>query len=150
MQLQHDVLGHSVVVPVHANCHRGDLAFRDAMDNSHEWLDVVGNTMNLVVTWYNNAPTRLWNLRRMSWAVEISPLQYSSPGRGGHIDVDARSKCSSQPSIIAVHDAGGAGGEGEKWGKGEQNFCLGHEHDSAEVREREGSEWPPDFWRIWY
>ena len=28
---------------------------------------------------------------------------------------------------------------------GEANFCLGQEHDSAEVREREGSEWPPDF-----
>ena len=28
---------------------------------------------------------------------------------------------------------------------GEANFCLGQEHNSAEVREREGSEWPPDF-----
>ena len=68
-------------------------------------------------------------------------------GRGGQIDVDVCSKCSSQPSIIDVHDAGGGGGEGrgEEWGEGEQNFCLGQEHDSAEVREREGSEWPPDF-----
>ena len=31
MQLQAEVLGYSVVVPVHANCHRADLAFRDAM-----------------------------------------------------------------------------------------------------------------------
>ena len=30
-------------------------------------------------------------------------------GRAGQIDVDARSKCSSQPIIIAVHDAGGGG-----------------------------------------
>ena len=28
---------------------------------------------------------------------------------------------------------------------GEANFCLGQEHDSAQVRELEGSEWPPDF-----
>ena len=81
MQLQCDVPGHSVIVPVHANCHRADLAFRDAMDSSHEFPDVVSNTMNLVVTWYNNTPTRLWNMRRMSWALEISPLQYSSLGQ---------------------------------------------------------------------
>ena len=116
MQLQRDVLGHSVIVPVHANCHRAHLAFRNAMDSSHEWLDVVGNTMNLVVTWYNNAPTRLRNLRRMSWALEILPLQYSSLGRGGQIDVDVRSKCSSQPSIIAVHDAWGGMRGGERNG----------------------------------
>ena len=74
MQLQRDVLGHSMIVPIHANCHCADLAFRDAMDSSHEFLDVVGNTMNLAVTWYNNAPTRLRNMRRMSCAVDLLPL----------------------------------------------------------------------------
>ena len=28
--------------------------------------------------------------------------------------------------------------------EGEGRFCLGQEHDSRAVREREGSEWPPD------
>ena len=56
------------------------------------------------------------------------------------------------------HDDGGrkrrkieASGEREQddgeWGRGEgeQNFCLGQEYDAPEVREREGSKWPPDF-----
>ena len=44
-------------------------------------------------------------------------------------------------------DEGGEGeeGQGEEEGEGERCFCLGHEHDSRAVREREGSEWPPDF-----
>ena len=33
--------------------------------------------------------------------------------------------------------------EGE--GEGEGRFCLRQEHDSRAVREREGSEWPPDY-----
>ena len=37
MKLQEEVLGYSVVVPLHANCHRADLAFRDAMDDTHEF-----------------------------------------------------------------------------------------------------------------
>ena len=28
MKLQEEVLGYSVAVPLHANCHRADLAFR--------------------------------------------------------------------------------------------------------------------------
>ena len=36
------------------------------------------------------------------------------------------------------------GGEEERVG-GKHNFCLGQEHDAWEVREREGSECPPDF-----
>ena len=44
-------------------------------------------------------------------------------------------------------DEGGEGEEGqeEEEGNGERRFCLGQEHDSRAVREREGSEWPPDF-----
>ena len=41
MQLQRDLVKYSVIVPLHANCHRADLAFRDAMDSSHEFPDVV-------------------------------------------------------------------------------------------------------------
>ena len=44
-------------------------------------------------------------------------------------------------------DEGGEGEEGqeEEEGEGERRFCLGQEHDSRAAREREGSEWPPDF-----
>ena len=37
--------------------------------------------MNVVVTLYNDAPTRLRNMRWMSWALHISQLQYSSLGQ---------------------------------------------------------------------
>ena len=47
-------------------------------------------------------------------------------------------------------DARDEGGEGqeeqeEEEGEGERRFCLGQEHDSRAVREREGSEWPLDY-----
>ena len=44
-------------------------------------------------------------------------------------------------------DEGGEGEEEqeEEEGEGEGRFCLGQEHDSRAAREREGSEWPPDF-----
>ena len=42
------------------------------------------------------------------------------------------------------------GGEGEEEeeeeeGEGEGRFCLGQKHDCRAVREREGSEWPPEY-----
>ena len=44
-------------------------------------------------------------------------------------------------------DEGGEGEEKqeEEEGEGEGRFCLGQEHDSKAVREREVSEWPPDY-----
>ena len=48
MQLQAEVLGYNVVVPMHANCHRADLAIRDAMDSSHVFLDTVSEGMTSV------------------------------------------------------------------------------------------------------
>ena len=51
VRLHKEVLGYSVLEPVHANCHRADLAFRDVMDSSHAILDHVADTTNAVVTW---------------------------------------------------------------------------------------------------
>ena len=78
MKLQEEVLGYSVVVPLHANCHRADLAFRDAMDDTHEFLDAVSGTMLAVVTWFCNAPTRLRNLRRVAMSLDMVAMQYGS------------------------------------------------------------------------
>ena len=50
------------------------------MDSSHEFMDAVRSTMNVVVTWHKNAPTGLRSVCRMLWALEIPPLQYSSLG----------------------------------------------------------------------
>ena len=62
MKLQQEVSGYSLLVPVHANCHRADLAFCDAMDNNHEFLDHVADNMNAIAVWCRNAPTRLCNM----------------------------------------------------------------------------------------
>ena len=47
MKLQADVLGYSVVVPVHAKCHGADLTVRNAMDSSHRFVDLVADMMGL-------------------------------------------------------------------------------------------------------
>ena len=73
MQLQTEVLGYSVVAPMHANRHRADLAFRDAMDSSHVFLDIVSEGMTFVTGWFKNAPTRLRNLRTMAISMDMSP-----------------------------------------------------------------------------
>ena len=56
LKLQEEVLGYSVVVvvPMHANCHRADLEFRDTMDSTHEFLEAMADTMTAVVA--NNHP----------------------------------------------------------------------------------------------
>ena len=79
MKLQEEVFGSTVVIPMHANCHLADLALRDAMDDTHEFLDTVADTMTAVVAWFRNAPTRLPNLRRVAMSLDMLALQYGSP-----------------------------------------------------------------------
>ena len=76
MQLRAEVLGYSVVVPVHGNCHRADLAFQDAMDSNHVFLDIVSEVMTSVTGWFKNAPTWLRTLRTMAIGMDMSPLRY--------------------------------------------------------------------------
>ena len=42
-------------------------------------------------------------------------------------------------------DEGGEEEEEPEEGEGEGRLCLGQEHNSRVVTEREGSEWPPDY-----
>ena len=63
---------------MHADCHWADLAFRDAMDAAHEFLDTVADSMTAMVHWFRNAPTCLRNLRCMAISLDTSPLQYTS------------------------------------------------------------------------
>ena len=72
MKLQANVLGYSVVIPVRTKCHGADLAFRDAMDSSHKFVDLVADMMGSVEAWFKNAPTCLCNLRRL--AATIIPI----------------------------------------------------------------------------
>ena len=76
MQPEAEVLGYSVVVPMHANSHRADLAFRDAMDSSHVFLHIVSEGMTSVTGWFKNTPTRLRNLSTMAVSMGMSPLRY--------------------------------------------------------------------------
>ena len=43
--LQQEICGWSVVVPIHANCHRTDLAIKAALIAGHAFVDVVANGM---------------------------------------------------------------------------------------------------------
>ena len=76
MQLEAEVLGYSVVVLMHAKCHRADLAFRDVMDSSHVFLGIVSEGMTSVTGWFKNTPTRLRNLSTMAVIMGMSPLRY--------------------------------------------------------------------------
>ena len=66
LNLHYKVLGYLLHVPIDANSYGADLAFRDAMESSHEFLHHVADSMNAIVVWYRNAPTRLRNMRRLS------------------------------------------------------------------------------------
>ena len=49
--LQQEICGWSVVVPIHANCHRTDLAIKAALSAGHVFVDVVANSLvNISVT----------------------------------------------------------------------------------------------------
>ena len=57
--LQQDICGWSVVVPIHTNCHRTDLAIKAALSAGHAFVDVVANSMQQVALFWNNSPARL-------------------------------------------------------------------------------------------
>ena len=44
---------------MHANCHRADLAFKDALKEAHVFLDVLNDGLQHVAAYYNSAPARL-------------------------------------------------------------------------------------------
>ena len=75
--LQTELLGFSVVVPFHANCHRADLAFRDAMAaGNYGFLDIVADGMQAIALHWNHAPARLGVLRTMCDALRTTLLKF--------------------------------------------------------------------------
>ena len=74
--LQQEICGWSVVVPIHANCHRTDLAIKAALSAGHVFVDVVANCMQQVALFWNNSPARLPVLRRVALALETSVLKF--------------------------------------------------------------------------
>ena len=56
--LQQEICGWSVVVPIHANYHGTDLAIRAALSARHAFVDVVANGMQQVALFWNNSPAR--------------------------------------------------------------------------------------------
>ena len=74
--LQTELLGFSVVVPFHANCHRADLAFRDAMAaGNYGFLDIVADGMQAIALHWNHALARLGVLRTMCDALRTTLLK---------------------------------------------------------------------------
>ena len=73
---------------------------------------------------------------------EQSPAESAvAPRNVVHVDDDEREEDEDE------REEGGEGEEEEeeKEGQGEGRFCIGQEHDTRAVREREGGEWPPDY-----
>ena len=48
---------------MHANCHKADLAFNDALKEAHIFLDVLNDSLQQLAADYNSAPARLKCLR---------------------------------------------------------------------------------------
>ena len=70
--LQQEICGWWVLVPIHANCHRTDLAIKAAFSAGHAFVDVVANGMQQVALFWNNRPARLPVLRRVALALDTS------------------------------------------------------------------------------
>ena len=47
---------------MHANCHRADLAFKDALKEAHAFLDVLSDGLQQLAAWYNTSPSWLQKL----------------------------------------------------------------------------------------
>ena len=159
--LQTELLGFNVVVPFHANCHRADLAFRDAMAaGNYGFLDIVADGMQAIALHWNLAPARLGVLRTMCDALRTTLLKFGvlRQRRWAAFAAKAlRSLIRTYPAMVCALFAlcprpavkrrktdPQLISDSEELG-GEAYFCLGQEHDSAQVREREGSEWPLNF-----
>ena len=63
-------------MPMHAHCPRADLAFKSAMDDSHESLDLVSSSMQDASAFWNNSPARLPVLQAVAVALEVSILKF--------------------------------------------------------------------------
>ena len=83
MKLQEEVLGYSLVVRMHANCHRAIWAFHDAMDHTHELLDAVSVTLLTVVASFRKSPTSVLFCCPM-FAQEINASTKPPPPRPVH------------------------------------------------------------------
>ena len=80
--LQTEFLGFSVVVFFHANFHRADLAFRDAMDaGNYGFLDIVADGIQAIALHWNHAPARLGVLRTMCDALRTTLLKFGVLGQ---------------------------------------------------------------------
>ena len=74
--LQHEICGWSVVVPIHANCHRTDLAIKAALSAGHAFVDVVANGMKQVALFWKNSPARLPVFCRVALAMDTGLLKF--------------------------------------------------------------------------
>ena len=71
-----EVTGHAYFVAMHANCHRADLAFKDALKESHVDLDVLNAGLHLLAAFFNSSPARLKALREIASKLEAAVLKF--------------------------------------------------------------------------
>ena len=73
--LQQEICGWSVVVPIHANCHCRGLAIKASLSAGHDFVDVVAGMQQVALFW-NNSPARLPVLRWVALALDTLVLKF--------------------------------------------------------------------------
>ena len=73
---QQEVTMHAYFVAMHANCHRADLAFKDALKEAHVFLDVLSDNLQQLAAYYNSSRARLKGLREFASELGAAVLEF--------------------------------------------------------------------------
>ena len=74
--LQQEICGWSVVVPVHANGHRVDLAINTALDSGYTFVDTVAAGMQEATLFWNNSLARLPVLPTVATTLQTAVVKF--------------------------------------------------------------------------
>ena len=78
--LQQEVTGEAYFVAMHANCHRADLAFKDALKEAHVFLDVLNDGLQHAAAYYNKAPARLKCFKGIASELGVAVTKFGKLG----------------------------------------------------------------------
>ena len=73
-----EVAGFGVLVPVHANCHRADLGWREVRDEGHAFVPTVSEGMQQAAAFFNHAPAWLHLLRQVAEMLELCMRKFGT------------------------------------------------------------------------
>ena len=77
-ELQREVTGHAYFAAMHANCHRPDLAFKDALKKVHVFLDVLSDSLQQLAAYYNSSSACLKALRGIAAQLGTVVLKFGT------------------------------------------------------------------------